>query len=220
EARRPFDLAQGPMLRIGLLRLAASQHVLLLVMHHIVCDGWSIAVLLRELGAFYRGFRRGLQPGSQGDAEPALPALSIQYGDFAVWQRGWLQGEMLDAQLAYWTRQLASAPPILTLPSDRPRPAVRRSRRASMRATVPASMASSLREVCAGERVTPFMVLFAAFAALLARYSGQPDLVIGSLIAGRNRRQLEPLIGFFVNAVALRVEALPELSFRELLGRV
>ena len=220
EARRPFDLAHGPMVRIRLLRLAASEHVLLLVMHHIVCDGWSIAVLLRELGTFYGDFRRGSRHSAPAATQPALPALAVQYGDFSVWQRGWLQGEVLDAQLAYWTRQLAGAPPVLALPTDRPRPPVRRSRGASVRATIPAGVVSSLREVCAGERVTLFMGLFAAYAALLSRYSGQADLVIGSLIAGRNRRQLEPLIGFFVNSIALRVEVSPDLRFRDLLRRV
>ncbi len=212
EAQRPFDLRRGPLIRAKLLRLAASEHVLLLVLHHIVCDGWSLGVLLRELEALYRAFCLGTRS--------SLPALPVQYADFAVWQRQWLRGEVLETQLAWWKEQLAGAPPVLELPTDRPRPPVQSFRGAFLMVPLPAALSAELRRVCLEERVTLFMALLAGFQALLSRYSGQPDIVIGSPIAGRNRQEVESLIGFFVNTLALRIRADGDASFRELLRRV
>ncbi|HVS00541.1 MAG TPA: amino acid adenylation domain-containing protein [Thermoanaerobaculia bacterium] len=203
EARRPFDLTRGPLLRLTLLRLGARDHVLLMTMHHIVSDGWSMGVLLREVAALY-----GNLP---------LPGLAVQYADFAAWQRGWLQGEVLEEQIAYWTRQLAGAPRVLELPTARPRPAVQTFRGTALPVVLPSER---VRELCRQAGVTPFMVLLAAWSALLGRHAGQPEVLVGAPIAGRNRREIEGLIGFFVNTLALRADLSDAPGFGELLGRV
>jgi len=211
EARIPFDLARGPLVRATLLRLADADHVLLLTLHHIVSDGWSALILVRELTVLYRSFAAGLPP--------SLPELPIQYADFATWQRRWLRGAILERQLSYWRGRLAGAA-TLALPSDRPRPALRSFRGASTARTMAGGLAERLRALSQREGVTPFMTLMAAFQALLHRYSGQDDIVVGSPIANRNRTELEGLIGFFVNSLALRGDLSGDPTFRELLGRV
>ncbi len=212
EALRPFDLARGPLLRGTLLRLGEEDHVLCLTMHHVVSDGWSMDVLTREVSAFYEAFSRG--------AEPRLPELPVQYADFAVWQRAWLSGPTLEAQLAYWRERLAGAPAFLELPTDRPRPAAK-GHRGGMRALrIGAAAAGELRAFGRREDATPFMTLLAAFSVLLARWSGQADVVVGIPIAGRTRRETEGLIGFFLNTLALRTDLSGDPTFREVLGRV
>ena len=206
-ARQGFDLAQAPLLRLTLIRVAASTHLLVLVMHHIVSDGWSMGVLWRELTALYAGH------GEQ------LPALPVQYADYAQWQRETLQGAALDQQLAYWRTRLAGLPP-LELPTDRPRPPVQGYRGARHPVALPAQLSAALNELSRRERVTPYMLLLAAFQVLLARYSGQEDIAVGSPIAGRSRREFEGLIGFFVNTLVLRSDLSGNPRFRELLARV
>jgi amino acid adenylation domain-containing protein len=212
EARVPFDLSHGPLVRVRLLRLAADDHVLLLTMHHIVSDGWSLGVLIREASALYNAFASGL--------ESPLPALPVQYADFAAWQRDWLRGAVLDEQVAYWREQLAGAPPALELPTDRPRPAVRSGRGGRCPVTLDAALVERLRELGRDEGATLFMTLLAGFQVLLARHSGQSDVLVGSPIAGRTRTELEDLIGFFVNTMVLRVNMSDAPGFRQLLGRV
>jgi amino acid adenylation domain-containing protein len=212
EARRPFDLEAGPLFRATLVRLDASEHVLVLVLHHVVSDGWSMGVFFRELAALYEAFSAGrLSPL----AEPAL-----QYADFALWQREHLTGEVLAGQVAYWTERLAGAPARLELPTDHPRPAVQSHRGAMHTFTVPAAVADGLRALARREGATLFMVLLAAYQALLARWSGEDDVVVGSPIAGRTRPELEQLIGFFVNTLALRGDLSGDPAFRALLQRV
>jgi amino acid adenylation domain-containing protein len=208
EARTPFDLARGPLLRLALLRLGKGDHVLLINLHHIVSDGWSIGVLLREVAALWAG----------GPA--ALPDLPVQYADFAVWQREWLHGEVLEAQLAYWRGRLAGAPRVLDLPLDHPRPAVQTFRGESKAFTLPPRLSEALRGVCREEGATPFMVLMAAWALLLGRHAHQEDVLLGTPIAGRNRRETEDLIGFFVNTLVMRADLSGVPSFAELVGRV
>jgi amino acid adenylation domain-containing protein len=212
EARRPFDLAQGPLLRAILLRLDKEEHVLLLTMHHIVSDGWSMGILFRELSALYGAF-------SVGKPSP-LPELPIQYADFAVWQRQWLQGEVLEAQLAYWRKQLDGAPSMLELPTDRPRPAVQTSRGARQSLALSRDLTEALKVLSRQEGVTLFMTLLAAFKTLLYRYAGRDDIIVVSPIANRNRVEIEGLIGFFVNTLVLHTDLSGNPSFRELLGRV
>ncbi|MCA1612832.1 MAG: condensation domain-containing protein [Acidobacteria bacterium] len=211
EARLPFDLSAGPMLRAGLLRLGASEHVLLLTMHHIVSDGWSQSVLVREMATLYEAF-------SAGRPSP-LPELPIQYADFAVWQREWLRGETLEAQLGYWRQRLGGAPS-LELPSDRPRPAVQSARGSAQGFMLPAPLARSLKALSEQENVTMFMLLLAGFKTLLHRYTGQQDIVVGTDVANRNWAETEALIGFFVNQLVLRTDLAGGPTFRELLGRV
>ncbi|MCU1267649.1 MAG: amino acid adenylation domain protein [Acidobacteria bacterium] len=212
DAERPFDLSKAPLLRVSLLRLAPREHVLFLTMHHIISDGWSIGILVQEMAAIYRAISAG---------EPAgLPELPIQYADFARWQREWLQGEVLDEHLGYWKQQLSGAPAVLDLPIARPRPAMQTMRGSHLKALLPAQLGSALSELSRREGVTLFMTLLAAFQTLLFRYSGQDDLVIGSPIAGRNRAELEGLIGFFVNSLPLRTSLAGNPRFRELLTRV
>ncbi|HYU36097.1 MAG TPA: amino acid adenylation domain-containing protein [Thermoanaerobaculia bacterium] len=214
EALRPFDLERGPLLRLGLVRLAGRDWLLLLTMHHIVSDGWSVGVLLREVGTLYAAFAQGLPS--------PLPELPVQYADFAVWQRGWLQGGVLERQLAYWTRELAGAPHVLELPTDRPRPPRKTFRGASRPVALAPALSNAVRKLCLDEGVTPFMALLAAWSALLGRHAGQDDLLVGSPIAGRNRREVEDLIGFFVNTLVLRSELEPTPgagAFRLLLAR-
>jgi len=212
EAQQPFDLAIGPLLRAKLLHLGEAEHVLLLTMHHIVSDGWSIGVLIRELAALYEAF-------SSGKPSP-LPQLPIQYADFAHWQRQWLQGEVLAAQLSYWQQQLAGAQTVLELPTDRRRPAVQTYGGATQFLALPAPLSQKLKSLSQRSGVTLFMTLLAAFQTLLYRYTGQEDICIGSPIANRNRSETEDLIGFFVNTLVLRTDMSENPSFQELLGRV
>ncbi|MBV9774929.1 MAG: amino acid adenylation domain-containing protein, partial [Gemmatimonadetes bacterium] len=211
EVARPFDLARGPLFRALLMRIGDEEWGLVLNLHHIVSDGWSTSVLTREMAALYEAYSRG--------AESPLPELPIQYGDYAVWQRGWLTGERLDEQIAYWRTQLAGAPPALELPTDQPRPPVPGVQGASVRFTVPPAVAGGLRALARQEGATLFMVLLAGWQALLARYAGQDDVVVGSPIAGRTRTELEGLIGFFVNTLVLRLELSGDPTGRELLLR-
>ncbi len=198
EAATPFDLARGPLLRALVLRLAEQQHAILITVHHIVSDGWSMELMSREMIALYGA-------GSNGRPSP-LAELPIQYGDFAIWQRRWLAGEVMDAELAYWRRQLAGAPPVLELPLDRPRPALQSSAGAHFGCRLDADTGSAVRRLARELGATPFMVMLAAYGGLLARHSNQLDLCIGTPVAGRGRLELEPLIGFFVNTLVLRAD--------------
>ncbi len=212
ESDRPFDLAVGPLLRISLLRLQPDAHILALVMHHIISDGWSMNVLIREVSALYTAF--------QNNETPSLPELTIQYADFAAWQRRRLQGADFQASLAYWKQQLAGAPAVLELPTDRPRPAMQSFNGSAKHFTLNSELRSRLQELSHESGATLFMVLLAALATLLARYANQRDVVIGSPVTNRPTVELEPLIGFFVNTLALRIDLSRNPSFRELLERV
>jgi amino acid adenylation domain-containing protein/non-ribosomal peptide synthase protein (TIGR01720 family) len=212
EGAMPFDLAAGPPLRARLLRAAADEHVLLLTVHHVVSDGWSRGVLFGELAALYGAY-------SRGQASP-LAEPAVQYADFAVWQRGWLRGEVLDAQMAWWKEQLRGAPALLELPTDRPRPALQSYRGARRVVPLDPAVMERLEALGRQEGATPFMTLLAAWQLLLFRYSGQDDVVVGSPIAGRTRAETEPLIGCFVNTLALRGDLSGDPGFRALLGRV
>ncbi|MDD2116092.1 condensation domain-containing protein, partial [Pseudomonas asiatica] len=212
EAGQPFDLEQGPLLRARLLRLAADQHVLVLTLHHIVADGWSMPVMVNELVQFYQGF-------SQGKVTQ-LPALPIQYADYAIWQRSWMEAGEQARQLAYWTEQLGDAQPVLELPLDHPRPAMPSHRGARLPIVLGDELATNLRRVAQQQGVTPFMLLLASFQTLLHRYSGQADIRVGVPIANRNRVETERLIGFFVNTQVLRAEFDVQLTFSELLQQV
>jgi amino acid adenylation domain-containing protein len=211
ERARPFDLAKGPLLRATLLKLGEEDHAVLLTLHHIITDGWSMGVLVQEIGELYRAFVTG--------STPSLPELPIQYADFAVWQRGWMSGEILAAQLGYWRRQLAGLPPLLELPTDRPRPAVQSYRGGRHWTPLSASLSQGLRDLCRAEGATPFMGLLAAFQSLLHLYSRQDDLAVGSPVAGRSRLETEPLIGFFVNNLVLRGDLAGNPGFRRLLAQ-
>ncbi|WP_420127102.1 non-ribosomal peptide synthase/polyketide synthase [Longimicrobium sp.] len=217
DAERLFDLERGPLLRATLVRLADDEHVLLLTMHHIVSDGWSMDVLFRELFTLYEWFSG---PSDAAGAASPLPPLAVQYADFAVWQRGWLRGEVLRRQIDWWRERLGGAPPALELPTDRPRPAVASSRGAAHVFRIPAQTTRGLRALARREGATLYMVAHAAFDLLLSRWSGQEDLVVGSPIAGRTQGGTEGLIGFFVNTLALRIDLSGDPSFRELMGRV
>ncbi|HEX2523710.1 MAG TPA: amino acid adenylation domain-containing protein, partial [Terriglobia bacterium] len=212
EALRPFDLGRDLMLRATLLKLAEGNHILLLVMHHIVSDGWSLSILMRELSHYYQRYRVG--------KEGNLEELPIQYADYAVWQRKWLQGETLEKQLSYWRQNLAGAPGALELPTDRPRPAIQTFHGAYERTQLPPRLVQNLKVFCSREKVTLFMTLLAAFQVLLSRYADRDDIVVGSPIAGRGRQETEDLIGFFVNTLVLRTDLSGDPTFRELLGRV
>ncbi len=212
EARRPFDLARGPLLRTTLVRLADDDHLLLLTIHHVVSDVWSMGVLFRELGALYGAF-------SRGDPSP-LPALPIQYADYTVWQDQRLRGERLERELAWWRNRLRGAPAALDLPTDHPRPPARSGRGGKQSLTLDPRLSEALKALGHREQVTLFTTLLAGFQALLMRYTGQEDIVVGCPIAGRTRAETEGLIGFFVNTLALRTDLSGDPSFRELLGRV
>jgi amino acid adenylation domain-containing protein len=212
ESQRPFDLTHGPLIRATLLHLSEQDHVLLLTLHHIISDGWSLGVLLHDLLAFYKAFTT--------DSTPALPELSIQYGDYAAWQRRWLEGEVLEGQLDYWKDRLAGAPPTLDLPTDRPRPPTQRFHGALLPFEISPDLAEAARALAQREGCTLYMVLLAAFQTLLRRYSGQDDFCVGSPIAGRGRPETEGLIGFFVNTLVLRADLSGDPTFAQLLGRV
>jgi amino acid adenylation domain-containing protein len=212
EASRPFDLQKGPVIRTRLLRLDEHEHVLLLTMHHIASDGWSIGVLIREVSVLYDAFTRG-------ESSP-LAELPVQYADYAVWQREWLQTEMLQKQLGYWRERLKDAPAALDLPTDRPRPATASHRAALEVVQFGAELTRGLKELGRREGATLFMVLLAGWQTLLSRYTGQEEIVVGSPVAGRTRAELEGLIGFFVNMLAFRARISAGESFAELLRRV
>jgi acyl carrier protein len=212
EAARPFDLAQGPLFRAGLLRLGPETHVLLVSMHHIVSDGWSMGVLTREVATLYDAF-------AAGRASP-LPALEVQYADYALWQRAWLEGETLERQLGYWRDRLAGAPAALELPTDRPRPAQASFRGAALPLRLPPQLTTRLQALARARGATLFMVLLAGFQAVLSRWSGQDDIVVGTPIAGRTHSLAEPLIGFFVNTLALRADLSADPTFETFLDQV
>ncbi len=211
EMQRPFDLAHGALLRVTLLQLAEEEHILLLSVHHIVSDGWSTSVFVRELTALYAAFVSGVSS--------PLPELPVQYADYALWQQGWLQGEVLEAQLAYWKQQLADLP-VLQLPTDYPRPAVQTFRGANQQVALPKSLTGALKTLSRQEGVTLFMTLLAAYQTLLFRYTGQANFTVGIPIAGRTESKLEGLIGCFINTLALRTDLSGNPTFRELLERV
>ncbi|MCI0545815.1 MAG: amino acid adenylation domain-containing protein [Candidatus Rokubacteria bacterium] len=212
EAQRPFDLTRGPLMRATLLRLGEDQHVLILVLHHIVTDAWSMSVLFDEIGRLYEAFAAG-RPSSLAD-------LPIQYGDFARWQRQTLTPTLLAPHLAYWADRLAGVAPVLDLPTDHPRPATRTPRGGTQTVVFPAALRERLKAVGREANATLFMTLAAAFLALLGRYTGRDDLVIGTPTAGRGEVELEPLIGFFVNTLVLRTDLAGDPTARELVGRV
>ena len=212
EARRPFDLSLGPLLRTCMLRMSETDHVLLTTMHHAISDGWSLRVFRSELAVLYNSYLNG-QPSP-------LLEQTIQYADFAVWQKEWLQGEVLEEHLSYWTRQFSDAPSVLELPTDRPRPAMQSFRGARRRFTVEESLWRELKGLAQSEGCTVFMVLMGVSAVLLNRYADQDDIVIGTPIANRSHSETEGLIGCFVNTVALRVDLSGDPSFRQLMRRV
>jgi amino acid adenylation domain-containing protein/non-ribosomal peptide synthase protein (TIGR01720 family) len=212
ESRRPFDLAHGPLIRVSLLQLNEQEHVLLLTMHHIITDGWSMGVLLRELGVLYDAF--------SNERPSPLPELSIQYTDFAHWQQSWLRGDVLARQLAYWRERLAGAPPTLELPSDKPRPVVQSFRGAAYKFVLPQDLLRQLNELSRREGATLFMTLLATFMTLLYRYTQQEDIVVGTPIANRTSSEMEDLIGFFVNTLLMRAGMSGDKSFHELLSEV
>jgi amino acid adenylation domain-containing protein len=212
EAKLAFDLSQAPLLRAKLLQLSDSNWVLLLSTHHIISDAWSVGIFIQELATFYQAFCTG-KPS-------ALPELSVQYADFASWQRQWLQGEVLETQLAYWKKQLGGNLSVLNLPTDRPRSAVQTFRGAVHKFTIPKAIAEEIAQLSQREKATLFMTLLAAFKTLLYRYTGQEDILVGSPIANRNRREIEELIGFFANTVVFRTNLSSNPTFKELLGRV
>ncbi|MEW6732927.1 MAG: amino acid adenylation domain-containing protein, partial [Acidobacteriota bacterium] len=212
EAEASFNLSQGPLLRVKLLQLADQEHILLLTMHHIVADAWSLDLIVKELSILYRDFCQG--------RSITLPNLAIQYADFALWQRQCLQGEVLAAHLDYWRKQLGDRIPLLNLPTDRPRPTVQTYLGAKQSLILPEHIFEALKVLSLQERSTLFMVLLAAFKLLLYKYTGQEDIIVGSPVAGRNRSEIEDLVGFFVNILGLRTNLSGNPSFQELLARV
>lgn len=212
EAHQPFDLATGPLIRCLLYRLSAEDHIALLIMHHIIADGWSMGVLIRELAELYRAFAHN-QPSP-------LDKLPLQYHDFARWQREWLSGDRLAEQLSYWREKLGGELPILPLPTESARASTRARAGAAFTLPIPAPSAERVRSLARREGVTLYILLLAALKALLYRYSGETDILIGTSIANRSRADIELLIGFFVNTLVMRTEVKGHLSFLELLARV
>jgi amino acid adenylation domain-containing protein len=212
EAAAPFGLAAGPLIRGQLVRLADDEHILLVTQHHIISDGWSVGVLVKEMSVLYAAF-------SQGQPDP-LPPLAIQYADYAIWQRQWLQGDTLHRQIDFWRTHLEGAPALLELPADRPRPAVQSHAGGSVALTIPAELAAGLRSLAQRHGATLFMTLLGGWSILLARMSGQDDVVIGTPVANRQRTEIEALIGFFVNTLGLRVQLGEDPSVAQLLAQV
>ena len=212
ESDEPFDLSRGPLLRMKLLKLGDQEHVLLRTCHHIVSDGWSLGVFNREFAELYAAFRAG--------RENPLAPLPVQYADFTLWQRACLEGETLQRGLDYWKKQLVGIPERLELPTDRPRPAFQTYAADDCQVTLPAEQVAKLQRLSRECQATTYMTLLSAFAALLQRYTGQDDIVVGSPIANRQEPQLEQLIGFFVNSLVMRLRIQPEASFRTLIAEV
>ncbi|BET97550.1 non-ribosomal peptide synthetase [Xenorhabdus taiwanensis] len=212
ETSQPFDFAQGPLIRGRLLRLAENEHILLLTQHHIISDGWSLNILMQELSTLYHAF-------SEGQGDP-LPALTLQYADYALWQREWLQGEVLEKQVNFWRDTLQGAPALLELPADRPRPEKQSYAGGYVDITLSPELSGGLRSLSQRHGTTLFMTLMAGWITLLSRLSGQKDLVIGTPVANRQYSELEPLIGFFVNTLALRIQIDDNPTVSALLARV
>jgi amino acid adenylation domain-containing protein/thioester reductase-like protein len=212
EQLHRFDLGEGPLLRAVLIKLGVCEHSLLITIHHIVADGWSLGVLVRELSTLYAAYVRG---------EPSpLPELPIQYADYAIWQKDWLQGELLQRQMKYWMQRLTDSPSQLRLPTDRPRPAVETFKGTTLKFNLAGDLTESLLKLARRENVTLFMVMLATYQILLARYSGQQDVVVGSPTANRGDPAIEGHIGFFVNTLVLRTQVSEDLPFRQLLRQV
>ena len=211
EVARPFDLGRGPLLRASLLQLGEQEYLLLAIMHHIVSDGWSTGIMIKELSQLYQAYVKG--------EESPLAELEVQYGDYAVWQREWLQGEVLEEQLKYWRKQLGEMEP-LDLPTDHPRPAVMNQRGAAKTFAIEKQLSEQLKELSQREGVTLFMVLLAGLQVMLSKYTGQQDIAVGTVVANRNRVEVEGLIGFFVNTLVLRTEVGGNPSLKEVLRRV
>jgi hypothetical protein len=211
EVERPFDLSAGQLLRSALIHVGDNDHVLILTTHHSVSDAWSMGILTRELWTLYEAF-------SKGDSSP-LRQLSVQYSDYAVWQRNWIQGDVLESQLDYWKERLKHLS-ILDLPTDRPRNPRQSFHGARLAVALPEDVTRSVNELSARFAVTPFMTLLAAFQVLLYRYTGEEDIVVGSPVANRRRPEIEGLIGFFVNTLVLRTDLSGNPPFSELLLRV
>jgi NRPS condensation-like uncharacterized protein len=205
----PFDLTTGPLLRAHLLRISEQEHVLLIVVHHIVADGWSLGVLMRELAAFYAA--------GVNDTAADLPALSVQYADFAAWQRQQLSGAELERHISYWRENLAGAPAVLELPADRPRQAAPSNQGAWASEIFSPELLKQLEQLARNRGNTLYMVLLAAFNVLLYRYTRQEDLLVGTPVAGRQRTETEALVGLFVNSVIIRSQLNDDLKFSELL---
>ncbi len=212
EAQTPFDLSVGPLLRVSLLKLDEEEHVLLLTLHHIISDGWSMGVLIGEVAQIYGAFRDG--------RIPQLAELPLQYADYAAWQRGWLQGEVLEGELAYWRKQLAQAPAMLELPIDKPRQATQSFNGEGARLMFSRGLSEALKDLSKENGATLFMTLLTAYQVLLHRYTGAENIVVGTPIAGRNRPEIEGIIGFFLNSLALNADLTGEPTFRETLLRV
>ena len=211
ESLRPFDLSRGPVLRSSLLRLGEREHAVLFALHHIAGDGWSLGVLVSELSALYGAY-------VAGERSP-LAELPVQYADFALWQRSWLSGDRLEAEIAYWREALAGAPPLLSLPTDRARPAVASERGDSVEVSLDSRVSEGIRTLARRESATPYMVLLAAYQVLLSRLSGDRDVSVGSPVAGRHHVETEGLIGFFVNTLVLRSDLSDDASFEVLVSR-
>ncbi|HET6978726.1 MAG TPA: condensation domain-containing protein [Pyrinomonadaceae bacterium] len=212
EARHPFDLEHGPLLRAKLLRLGVEEHVVLFTLHHIVSDGWSTGLLVSEVQTLYTAYSE--------DRPSPLPELPIQYADYARWQRDWFKGAVFERQLAYWRERLRGAPTTLTLPPDRPRPAPRKFRGETHSVRFSAEVSGELRRISREQGTTLFMTMLAAFDILLSYYTKQTDIVIGTPVGGRMRAETEPLIGFFINTLVLRGDLSGDPTFLELLQRV
>src|SRR5439155_8754054 len=212
EAQRPFDLSHDLMLRAALFRLDEAGHVLSVTAHHIAADGWSFGIFFRELAAFYEAFR--------ADRALELPELPIQFADFAAWQRERMPGDVHEKQLAFWKGQLASAPGLLELPTDQPRPGVQSFRGACETLVLPRELSERIKALGRREGVTLFMLLLAAFKVLLHRYTRQADILVGTPVAGRNQIETENLIGYFINTLVLRTDLAGTPTFREALQRV
>jgi len=212
EATRAFDLSTGPLFRVKVITLGEKEFVILLTMHHIISDGWSMGVFITEVTRLYDAF-------SRGEASP-LPELPIQYPDYAYWQRNWLKGEIYQTQLNYWRKQLDGAPPLLELPTDRPRPADQTFRGKHLSFSLPRDLSDEVKKMCNDEGITLFMMLLATFQTLLHRYSGQDDICVGTPIANRHRSDIEGLIGFFINTLVMRTKFSEDATFREMLQQV
>ncbi|MBL8676522.1 MAG: amino acid adenylation domain-containing protein, partial [Alphaproteobacteria bacterium] len=212
EANTPFNLSTGPLIRVKLLILSKKEHVLLITMHHIISDGWSMGIFFRELSALYNAYAEG--------KEPSLPSLPVQYADFALWQRNWLQGDVLEQQLSYWKQQLSDIPDLLNLPSDKPRPKELTYQGASYHYNLSRETKDQLNQLSQQQGCSLFMTLLAAFQILLHRYTGQKDIVVGSPIANRHYKETEELIGFFVNTLALKTSFNDNESFLDVLHKV